>query len=156
MANDTGYAKLIRPILYILDLLIISILSYLFLTQNIIYIVFFVALWFVLSISFSFYEVYRFTKLIKIASLLFKQILLFNLAIISFLYLVKSEISSAVILKFFLSIFLVLNLWRICLFFLFRKYRANQSCFRSSWNNWVRRGTGNWKRRNRDWAKSRR
>ncbi len=124
MARELGYSNLIRPILYILDLLIISILSYLFLTQNILHIAFFVMFWFVLSISFSFYKIYRFTKLIKIVSLLFKQIILFNLAILSFLFLIKSDISLDVVIKFFFFILFVLNFWRVSLFFLFRKYRA--------------------------------
>jgi putative colanic acid biosynthesis UDP-glucose lipid carrier transferase len=84
----------------------------------------FVVFWFTLSVSFSFYEVYRFTKLIKIVSLLFKQIILFNLAILSFLYLTNYDIPVYVILEFFIFIFLILNFWRIGLFFLFRKYRA--------------------------------
>lgn len=123
MARDVGYSNLIRPILYLLDLLIISSLSYLFLTQVLFHIVLFVAFWFVLSISFSFYEVYRFTKLIRIVSLLFKQIVLFNLAILSFLYLIRSEIHSDIVFKFFFFLFIVLNFWRISLFFIFRKYR---------------------------------
>ncbi|WP_052471331.1 exopolysaccharide biosynthesis polyprenyl glycosylphosphotransferase [Winogradskyella sp. PG-2] len=110
--------------LYILDLLIISIVSYLFLTINFIYIAFFVAFWFLLSISFSFYRVYRFTKLIKIVSLLFKQIVLFSLAILSFLFLIKSPLGSGTILNFFLVVFFLLNFWRVSLFFLFRRYRA--------------------------------
>jgi len=123
MIREVGYSWLIRPILYVLDLLIISLLAYFFLTNNIFYIACFVAFWFILSISFSFYEVYRFTKVIKIVSLLFKQIILFTLAILAFLFLIKSDITSKTILKFFLLIFFILNFWRIFLFFLFRRYR---------------------------------
>lgn len=124
MIKKGRFSYLIRPALYVLDLLIISLLSYFFLTNNLIYIASFVSFWFILSITFSFYEVYRFTKLIKIVSLLFKQIILFTLAILSFLYLIDSDISPRVIFKFFILVFLVLNFWRISLFFLFRKYRS--------------------------------
>ncbi|MDP5081884.1 MAG: undecaprenyl-phosphate glucose phosphotransferase [Winogradskyella sp.] len=124
MINKGRFSYLIRPILYVLDLLIISLISYFFLTDSWVNIICFVSLWFVLSISFSFYEVYRFTKLIRILSILFKQIILFNLVILSFLFIVKSEIATTIVFKFFLLIFFVLYFWRISLFFLFRKYRA--------------------------------
>tara|TARA_R100001369_G_C3300175_1_gene165551 strand:- start:61 stop:1404 length:1344 start_codon:yes stop_codon:yes gene_type:complete len=124
MIKKRRFSYLIRPILYVLDLLIISLLSYFFLTEDLIHIVCFVSFWFILSISFSFYEVYRFTKLIRILSLLFKQIVLFTLVILSFLYIIKSEIGTVTVLKFFLLIFCVLYFWRISLFFIFRKYRA--------------------------------
>jgi putative colanic acid biosynthesis UDP-glucose lipid carrier transferase len=124
MSKKGRYSGFIKPILYLIDLLIISLISYFSLTENLTHIFCFVSFWFVLSISFSFYEVYRFTKLIKILSLLFKQILLFNLVILSFLFLIKSEIATTTIFKFFLLIFFVLYFWRISLFFIFRKYRA--------------------------------
>jgi putative colanic acid biosynthesis UDP-glucose lipid carrier transferase len=124
MLKKGRYSRWIKPILYLIDLLIISIISYFSLTDNLVSIFCFVAFWFVLSISFSFYEVYRFTKLIRILSLLFKQIILFTLAILSFLYLIKLEIDTYRIFKFFLLIFFVLYFWRISLFILFRKYRV--------------------------------
>ena len=124
MIKKGRFSYLIRPTLYILDLAIISLLAYFFLTDHLIHIACFVTFWFILSISFSFYEVYRFTKLIKIVSLLFKQIILFTLAILSFLYLIKSEITPIAVLKFFSLLFLVLYFWRISLFFLFREYRS--------------------------------
>jgi putative colanic acid biosynthesis UDP-glucose lipid carrier transferase len=46
------------------------------------------------------------------------------LAILSFLYLIKLEIDTYRIFKFFLLIFFVLYFWRISLFILFRKYRV--------------------------------
>ena len=124
MAREVGYSKLIRPTLYILDLLIITLLSFFFLTENVIDIVFVVTFWFVLSISFSFYEVYRFTKIIKIISLLFKQTLLFTLVILSYLYLKEQYIYPGAIFKYFLLIVAVLFCLRVFLFFLFRKYRV--------------------------------
>jgi putative colanic acid biosynthesis UDP-glucose lipid carrier transferase len=49
---------------------------------------------------------------------------LFTLAILSFLYIINSEISPHIFFNFFLLISLVLYFWRISLFFLFRKYRS--------------------------------
>ncbi|WP_047549321.1 exopolysaccharide biosynthesis polyprenyl glycosylphosphotransferase [Psychroserpens sp. Hel_I_66] len=124
MAKEAGYSSLIRPSLYTLDLLIITILSFFFLTENLIDIALVVTFWFILSMLFSFYEVYRFTKIIKIISLLFKQTLLFSLVIMSYLYINQQYIYSAVILKYFFLILVVLFSWRLIIFFLFRKYRV--------------------------------
>lgn len=124
MVRTLGYSWLIRPILYVLDLMIISFLSWVFLTQTIQHILYFMLFWFVLSASFSFYKVYRFTKLIKITSLLIKQIMLFYLSILAFFYFANIKLNTNKILLFFLLFFLTLVIWRILLFFFFRKYRT--------------------------------
>ena len=124
MKDKGGYSKLIRPILYIIDLFIISILSYFLLTNEIIDILFLNVFWICLSIFFSFYEVYRFTKVIKIISLLFKQTVGLGLAIVSYLYVKESSIPPKEILMFFMVLFFTLNLWRILLHFVLKKYRV--------------------------------
>lgn len=124
MIREVGYSKLIRPTLYILDLFIITLLSFFFLSEDIIDIASFVTFWFVLSISFSFYEVYRFTKIIKIVSLLIKQIILFTLVILSYLYIREIDIELKLVIRFFFLILVVLFFWCIFLFVIFRKYRV--------------------------------
>ena len=116
MIREVGYSKLIRPTLYILDLFIITLLSFFFLSEDIIDIASFVTFWFVLSISFSFYEVYRFTKIIKIVSLLIKQIILFTLVILSYLYIREIDIELKLVIRFFFLILVVLFFWCIFLF----------------------------------------
>ena len=123
MKNSGGYSKIIRPLLYIIDLFIISIISYYFLTDNVLDIIFFNGFWILLSIILSFYNVYRFTKIIKIVALLFKQITLLLLLIFAYLYISKSYILGENVLKYFISLFLVLTFWRILLYEVFKKYR---------------------------------
>ncbi|MDY8138689.1 exopolysaccharide biosynthesis polyprenyl glycosylphosphotransferase [Aquimarina sp. 2201CG5-10] len=70
-----GYSYLIRPILMIIDLAILIASSYYFLNDIIseqLY-VFLSITWFVSSYLLSFYEVYRFTKVLTILSLLLRQ-----------------------------------------------------------------------------------
>ncbi len=117
------YSGWIRPILYIIDLLIISFLSYFCLTKSVIDMSFFVAFWIILSISFSFYKVYRFTKIIKVVSLLFKLILVLGLAVTSYFYIVKATTAPKDISNFLLLLFLTFGSWRVVLHVFLRKYR---------------------------------
>ena len=121
--NNNRYSKYIRPLLYAIDLLIIYALSTIFLTNNVVDLVFFIFFWIVLSIFFSFYKVYRFTKIIEIIALLSKQIIVLVLLIFAYLYIIGSDIYSWNILRYFLWLFVVLNVWRIFLYEIFRKYR---------------------------------
>ncbi len=124
MFFNKNYSKWIRPILYVLDLFILVLFIYFFLSKNIKDIIFFLFFWIILSIFFSFYKVYRFTKIIKIISLLSKQTTVFLLLIVTYLYLNSSNLSPTVILKFFIILFFSLNIWRTFLHITFRNYRV--------------------------------
>ena len=123
MLKKGGYSSWIRPLLYLNDLLLIFFSSYFLLTKDIVDLVSFLVFWVLISIVFSFYEVYRFTKVIKLVSLLFKQIVVFIMVIFSYLYIKGSNIPTKEILEFFIFIFILLNVWRIFLYIIFRKYR---------------------------------
>ncbi len=107
-----------------LDILFISLLSFLFLGSRIFDLTFFIALWVVLSLFFSFYEVYRFTKVIKIISLLSKQIIVFILSVVSYFYIIGFEVGSKKLFLFTILNFIVLIIWRIFIHLIFRKYRV--------------------------------
>jgi putative colanic acid biosynthesis UDP-glucose lipid carrier transferase len=123
MTKKRGYSNWIKPVLYIVDLLLIFVFLNFFLTKNTIDLTFFAAFWIALSISFSFYNVYRFTKIIEIVSLLFKQISIFVLFIFTYLYIKDLKIPFENVLRFFVFTLVLFNLWRIILHIIFRKYR---------------------------------
>lgn len=123
MKHKEGYSKLIRPALYLLDLLIITLLSYFFVSVDIVDLFFLNSFWIILSISFSFYEVYRFTKVSKVITLIFKQTVGLILVFIAYLYFKQSSIVPIKIVLFFLILFVTLNSWRIFLHFILRRYR---------------------------------
>lgn len=123
MAKKTGYSSWIRPSLYLIDLLIISVFVHFLLSKNPIDSAFFIVLWVFLSISFSFYKVYRFTKITKIVSLLTRQISIFVLLIFTYLFITHSKVPYENVLRFFILTLVVFNLWRIFLHIIFRKYR---------------------------------
>ena len=108
MVFNKNYSKWIRPILYGIDLCLILISTYLFLTKDSKNIIVFLFLWVVLSIVFSFYSVYRFTKITKVVSLLSKQLFVFILLVISYVFIIDSIISSKSIVTFFSILFVIL------------------------------------------------
>ncbi len=121
--HTNRYSRYIRPLLFGIDLLIIYLLSFILLTNDVTDLLFFVAFWIVLSISLSFYKVYRFTKIVEIIALLSKQITFLVLLIFGYLYISQSDIYWSKILVYFLWLFIVLNVWRVFLYEVFRKYR---------------------------------
>lgn len=123
MANKEGYSSWIKPSLYIIDLLFIFGFLTIFLTQKPKDLIFFISFWIILSISFSFYKVYRYTKIIKIVSLLSKQITTFVLLIFTYLYINDSKIPFENVVIFFVFTLVIFNIWRIFLHIIFRKYR---------------------------------
>ncbi len=117
------YSKFIRPFLYSIDLLIVSVLSYLFLSKNIVDIGFILLFWFTLSVLISIYAIYRFTKIVKIITLFFKQTILLTLFIFTYYYIKGEFIPYDNIIKYFIILLVVINVWRLCLFQFFKKYR---------------------------------
>ena len=123
MTVKRGYSIYIRPILYIFDLLIISFYAYFFFTNDIVNLTFLIISWVFLSIYFSFYNVYRFTKIIKIVSLLSSLFFVFTLLIFSFLYISDSDINYKKVFRFCVSLYFLFSVWRIFLHIILKKYR---------------------------------
>ncbi len=121
---QTGkHSKYIRPLLYLIDLLIVSSLSYIFLSSKLVDIGFIVLFWILLSVLVSVYSVYRFTKIVRIISLFFKQTILLALLIFTYYYIREEFIPTKNIFHFFIALLLIINFWRILLFEIFKKYR---------------------------------
>ncbi|WP_405208857.1 undecaprenyl-phosphate glucose phosphotransferase [Aquimarina sp. LLG6339-5] len=121
--NKGGYSKYIKPLLYGIDLLIVSFLAYSLLTKNLLDIGFIILFWIILSFLISVYAIYRFTKIPEIISLLLRQTVIIVLLILSYFYLSKSDVHWSNVLYFFIWLFVVLNIWRIFLYEIFKKYR---------------------------------
>lgn len=123
MLGKRGYSQLIRPFLYIVDLFTLSLAIFLFLTENYLHIGVFVFFWMISSFFFSFYEVYRYTNIVRILTLLIRQVFLFTLLVFTFFYIDKVDEPYLNIIKFSGLLFLLFSLWRIFLHFLLKKYR---------------------------------
>ena len=121
------YSKYLRPISIIFDLLVVSSFVYLFLDQSLFRvtpILIFSALWIISAFITKFYEVYRFTKLIRIISYIFYQLLLFSILVFAFFGAVQSSTPGlSQTLVFLLYTFIIISLFKLTLFYALQSYR---------------------------------
>ena len=121
------YSKYLRPISIIFDLLVVSSFVYLFLDQSLFRvtpILIFSALWIISAFITKFYEVYRFTKLIRIISYIFYQLLLFSILVFAFFGAVQSPTPGlSQTLVFLLYTFIIISLFKLTLFYALQSYR---------------------------------
>ncbi len=121
------YSKFLRPISIIFDLLVVSSFVYLFLDQSLFRvtpILIFSALWIISAFITKFYEVYRFTKLIRIISYIFYQLLLFSILVFAFFGAVQSPTPGlSQTLVFLLYTFIIISLFKLTLFYALQSYR---------------------------------
>lgn len=128
-AFQTGrYSKYIRPISILIDLMVISILSFFVfkdLVANLLLFIFYQYLgWALIAFSIKFYDVYRFTPPIVIASKIFRQGILFLLIVIAFFpFSRQSVFSKNAIAIFVFSAIILVTIFKFSLFFYLKKYR---------------------------------
>ena len=121
------YSKYLRPISMAFDLLVINVFIYLFLDKGLFKLVpvlVFSSFWIISSLITKFYEVYRFTKLISIISYIFYQLLLFSILVFAFFGIVQNAAPGLPqTLKFLLSVFTLISLFKLSLFYALQSYR---------------------------------
>ncbi|TDO83867.1 putative colanic acid biosynthesis UDP-glucose lipid carrier transferase [Flavobacterium chryseum] len=126
---QTGrYSKYIRPISILIDLMVIAVLSFFVfkeLVANLLSFVFYEYLgWALIAFSIKFYDIYRFTPPIVIASKIFRQAILFLLIVIAFFpFSRQSVFSENAIAVFVFSVIIVVTIFKFSLFFYLKKYR---------------------------------
>jgi len=129
MAPKIGrYSIYIRPIMYCLDLMLIIGLSYVYLLMDEffwIYTFYVTITWILVSVKSDFYEVYRYTKPSRIASLLVLQLAIFVLIVFGFFgFFQEIAISPYTVFKYIISVFLGIILAKIGVFYLLKTYRT--------------------------------
>lgn len=111
-----------------IDLLIIHILAGKFFDQNfeyLNYVIFVTLAWVVLSLKSNFYEIYRFTAVAKIMSLLGKQTVVFFLIVFAFFgFYNELEAKPIDIVKYVLLVMLYITIVKFAVYFLLKKYRV--------------------------------
>jgi putative colanic acid biosynthesis UDP-glucose lipid carrier transferase len=126
--TKTGrYSGYIRPFSYMIDLIIINVMSVYILpfqSNEIYYAVFISFAWFIIAANIRFYEVYRYTKVISILNHTLKQGILFSYFCIGLVYF-YSETSNqkAVALFVVSSLFLILAV-KLFIYYFLRKFRS--------------------------------
>jgi putative colanic acid biosynthesis UDP-glucose lipid carrier transferase len=121
------YSGFIRPISYGIDLAIIYFLAKQFFQvteQYIYYIIFITVSWVIISMISNFYEIYRFTKGVKIVSLIAKQAVLFTLVVFAFFGFYNLDRTSIDISMYVMYVFSLIGIVKLAIYYLLRKYRA--------------------------------
>jgi len=120
------YSFLLLPIIYLLD----SILIFLFVNhfhfedKSITYFIALNIIWFVISYFTKFYEVYRNTKPAEIISKTLKQVIIFDLTLISFFHLLKISESNRFLIKSLLIFNIALFFFKLLIYIFLKFYRA--------------------------------
>ena len=82
--------------------------------------------WIILSIYSRFYEVYRYTREITILNLVFRQSILFTLICFAFAGVLNNlNLDYKTILKYIVSVFSLITVFKLAIFFLLRRYRLD-------------------------------
>jgi len=122
------YSGYLRPISYVIDLFIIHLFARYFFFEEIYftnYFIFITSTWVVFSIISKFYEIYRFTQLVKIFSLISKQALLFALLVFAFFgYYSNLNTPAITIIKYVCIVFITITIFKLALYYLLKKYRV--------------------------------
>lgn len=129
MAYKKGrYSGFIRPSIYSIDLLMIIVLAKVCLvmdTHLFLFVGFITFTWIVSAIKSRFYEVYRYTPLVRIFSLLGIQLILFTLLVFAF-FGFFNEINStpSEIIYYIIYVFAGITIVKLGVFYLLKKYRT--------------------------------
>lgn len=129
MTATTGrYSKYLRPISVTIDLLIITLGSFMFLDELQLnwnfYIAFQSISWLGIALVIKFYSVFRFTTPVEIFSKLIKQGILFLLLVIAYFPFAKDSIFSGSAIALFVVVTMsVVTVFKLLLFYYLKKYR---------------------------------
>ena len=126
--NHGRYSGYLRPISYLIDFGFINgfALFYYFKTVDPFIFVSIVSIaWIVLSIYSNFYEVYRFTREVKIISLILSQFVFFTLLIYAFSGVYHElDINPWTIFQYVVSVFIGITFFKFTIYYLLQKYRV--------------------------------
>lgn len=129
MAKIGRYSSYIRPSIYVFDLAVLIFFASQFkfeMGMNIVFYVYIIASWMLLSLYLNFYHVYRYTKSIKITSLSITQAVLFTLVVFAFFgYFYQYSRSPSRIFLYLGKSFSVIFSIKIFLHLFLKKYRKD-------------------------------
>lgn len=134
MFKSGRYSGLLRPISYGIDLILIHSLAFYFFPETypfFNYFVFITFIWIVLSIKSGFYEIYRFTMISNIMSLIAKQAVLFTLIVFAFFgFYNRPEVTPPLVFKYVFWTMAGISIFKLGIYFLLKKYRLASGNYR--------------------------
>ncbi|MBJ7879678.1 undecaprenyl-phosphate glucose phosphotransferase [Gelidibacter salicanalis] len=122
------YSGLIKPLFVLVDLVLLNVTVAFFatnITNTYLFGIYISTLWILFSFKNNFYEIQRHTKIIQILPLVFRQIILFAFVLYAFIGFFKQPIVSRLALgQYFLTVSLLIIIFKIFTFYLLKKYRS--------------------------------
>ena len=121
-----GFSFLIRPMVVGVDLITLCVIAYYFLysTSNYLFFGYLISGWLVGASIVHFYEVYRFTTIVKILGYCIKQTLVMFLLIFAYLGIVKlNQVTAIDVVKFVVIVMLLISANKFLVYTALRKYR---------------------------------
>lgn len=122
------YSGFIKPISYVADLALINTFGLLCFFEDrypFSFLLFISFGWVITSLVSSFYEVHRFSTIIRILKLLFRQILLFSLLIFAYSGInLNLNLNPKLIIKYILVSFFCIAIFKYLMFFFLKRYRS--------------------------------
>jgi len=122
------YSSLIRPLFGFIDLVIINMAVFYFEInlENVYTSCLYISVsWIIIAVKNHFYEIHRYTRLIKIGPLLFRQIVFFAIALYAYIGFFKQPLMSRLALgDYLLLVFLLISVFKFLTIFLLKKYRS--------------------------------
>ena len=122
------YSSLIRPLFGFMDLVIINMAVFYFEInlKNVYAFCLYISIsWIIIAVKNHFYEIHRYTRLIKIGPLLFRQIVFFAIALYAYIGFFKQPLMSRLALgDYLLLVFLLISVFKFLTIFLLKKYRS--------------------------------
>ncbi|SFZ90103.1 putative colanic acid biosysnthesis UDP-glucose lipid carrier transferase [Flaviramulus basaltis] len=135
------YSWLLRPLLIIYDLFVINFFAFyllnfneenlyffstdLFNNKHLLYVFYSLIFWLISTLLLKFYRVYRYTFLINILSLLFKQFFVYAIAVFAFVGFFRSiNVQAIFILKYLVYSFMAIASIKILSFFILKTFRS--------------------------------
>ena len=128
MRKRFRYIGYLRPLIYVTDILVICGLAYWWFNfsplELLSFTVFHVIVWFILSLKSKFYEVYRFTKIVKIISQSFEHFIIFTLLVFFYFSIYKGfEIDVFHVFKYLIVAYALILSLKLLITFLLKRYR---------------------------------
>ena len=122
------YSGFIKPISYVTDLALINAIGLLYFFKNIntlSFIVFISLGWAITAFASRFYDVHRFSTVIRILKLLFRQILLFSLLMFAYSGInLDLNLNPKDVINYILVSFFCIATFKYLMFFLLKRYRS--------------------------------
>ena len=123
------YSRFLRPISILIDLIVVNSFIFLFffyteiLLGKLTYVIF-SFLWIISSLLTRFYEVYRFTKVLRIFTIIFYQFVLFTVLVFAYLGAIDSnEVNSFTVLFYITYCFIPIAGFKLLLYYGLQRYR---------------------------------